>query len=147
MYSQALTVWQDSGQMNTKEAIAALDHLGEIFRAEGKYAEAEPLLKQALEAKEHKFGSDHLDVAAGLSNLALLYYCEGNYDAAEPLYKRAVEIRERNLGPDDPAVLQTIQFYAAVLRQEGRSAEAASLENHHTTRSGVVHPKGFEPLA
>ena len=68
------------------------------------------------------------DLAASLNNLALLYYCEAKYDAAEPLYKRALEIREKNLGTDDPAVQQTQQFYAALLRQVGRKAEAQKLE-------------------
>ena len=34
----------------------------------------------------------------------------------------------RTWGSTDPVVLQTIQFYAGVLRQEGRKAEAAEIE-------------------
>jgi tetratricopeptide (TPR) repeat protein len=81
-----------------------------------------------LKATEEKLGPDHLNVAASLNNLALLYYCENKYAAAEPLYKRALQIREKNLGPDDPAVLQTMRFYAGLLRQEGRTKEADRLE-------------------
>jgi tetratricopeptide (TPR) repeat protein len=81
-----------------------------------------------LKATEQKLGADHLDVAVSLHNLALLYYCESKYDAAEPLYRRALEIREKNLGADDPAVRQTMQIYASLLRQEGRNAEARKLE-------------------
>jgi tetratricopeptide (TPR) repeat protein len=81
-----------------------------------------------LKATEQALGQDHLGVAASLNNLALLYYCEAKYDAAEPLYRRALEIREKNLGADDPAVQQTMQFYAALLRQVGRKAEARKLD-------------------
>ena len=77
-------------------------------------------------------------MATSLNNLALLYYCESKYEAAEPLYKRALEIREMNLGADDPAVLQTMQYYAAVLRQEGRKAEARKMEAQ-ASGSGVAH--------
>ena len=91
-----------------------------------------------MKTTEQKLGPDHLDVAASLNNLALLYYCESKYDAAEPLYKRALEIREKNLGTDDPAVLQTMQFYAAVLRQEGRKAEARKMEAQ-AAAGGVAH--------
>jgi tetratricopeptide (TPR) repeat protein len=72
-----------------------------------------------------------------LNNLALLYYCEAKYDAAEPLYKRALEIREKNLGAGDPAVQQTEQFYAALLRQVGRKDEARKLEAK-ASASGVA---------
>ena len=128
MYAHALKIWETIGQTENPEAIAAQGTLGEIYRAEGKYAEAEPLLEQASKATEQKLGPDHLDVATSLNNLALLYYCESKYAAAEPLYKRALEIREKNLGSEDPAVQQTMQFYAALLRQEGRKAEARKLE-------------------
>lgn len=128
MYAHALEIWEALGQTGNPAAITAEATLGEIYRAEGKYTEAEPLLERALKATEQKMGPDHLEVAASLNNLALLYYCESKYDAAEPLYKRALEIRERNLGTDDQAVLQTMQFYASLLRQEGRKTEARQYE-------------------
>jgi tetratricopeptide (TPR) repeat protein len=120
------------------EAITAQATLGEIYRASGKYAEAEPLFERALKATERKLEPDHLEVAASLNNLALLYYCESKYDAAEPLYKRALEIRVKNLGPNDPAVHQTMQYYAALLRQQGRQTEARSLEAE-AARTGAPH--------
>jgi tetratricopeptide (TPR) repeat protein len=91
-----------------------------------------------LKAAEQTHGPDHLDVAASLNDLALLYYCEGKYEAAEPLYKRLLEIREQNLGPNDPTVIQTRQIYAALLRQEGRKAEAQSFEAQ-PARGGVAN--------
>jgi tetratricopeptide (TPR) repeat protein len=77
-------------------------------------------------------------VATSLKNLALLYYCEAKYAQAEPLYKRALEIREKNLGPQDPAVLQTMQFYAALLRQQGRKTEAQAVEAQAAFK-GIAH--------
>ena len=110
MYAHALAIWENTSQMDSSEAITAQATLGEIYRAEGKYSEAEPLLERALKATEQTLGPDHLNVAASLNNLALLYYCESKYDAAEPLYKRALEIREKNLGQTTPAVQQTKHF-------------------------------------
>jgi tetratricopeptide (TPR) repeat protein len=138
MYAHALRIWENAAQMGGPEAIAAQAALGEIYRAEGKYEEAEPLLEGALKATEKKLGPDQLDVATSLNNLALLYYCESRYSAAEPLYKRALEIRKKNLGIDNPAVLQTMQFYAALLRQEGRRTEAELLEALAVSR-GAAH--------
>src|SRR4029077_19540205 len=123
---------------DSSEAITAQGTLGEIYRAEGKYPEAEPLLERALKGTEEKLGQDHLNVAASLNNLALLYYCEAKYDAAEPLYKRALEIREKNLGQDDPAVVQTMRLCASRLRQEGRKTEARKLEVQAAS-VGIAH--------
>ena len=68
----------------------------------------------------------------------MLYYAESKYEAAEPLYKQALAIRENNLGKDDPTVMQTKQFYAALLRQEGRKSEAQKMEAE-AAGSGVAH--------
>jgi tetratricopeptide (TPR) repeat protein len=89
-----------------------------------------------LQAKERNFGPNSLEVASSAGRLALLYYCEGKYDSAEPLYKKAVRIRELNLGAKDPIVLQTLQYYAALLRQEGRKEEAQKVESR-SARSEV----------
>ena len=70
--------------------------------------------------------------------MAVIYYCEGKYEEADPLYKRALNIRESNLGANNPAVLQTAEIYAALLRLEGKKADAAKLEAQ-SARAGVAH--------
>ena len=68
-----------------------IDHFPHFFQQKvlygkrGKYREAEPLCKRALEIRENVLGKDHPDVAKQLNNLALLcqnqvswYIC--NYD-------------------------------------------------------------------
>ena len=47
---------------------------------------------------------------------------------AEPLQKRALAIREKALGPEHPRVATSLENYAALLRDTGRSAEAAKME-------------------
>ena len=56
----------------------------------GNYAEAEPLLEQALKILENVLDRDHSDVALSLNNLAELYAARGRYAEAEPLHKRAL---------------------------------------------------------
>lgn len=43
-----------------------------LYGKRGKYKEAEPLCKRALEIREKVLGRDHPDVAKQLNNLALL---------------------------------------------------------------------------
>lgn len=49
-----------------------------LYGKRGKYKEAEPLCKRALEIREKVLGRDHPDVAKQLNNLALL--CQNQVD-------------------------------------------------------------------
>jgi CHAT domain-containing protein len=69
---------------------------------QGKYAEAIPLLQQALEIRKKVLGLEHPHTATSLNNLAFLYQAQGNYSAAEPLYLQALEIRKKVLGLEHP---------------------------------------------
>ncbi len=105
-----------------------LDNLAELYRAQGRYAEAEPLYKRALAIFEKALGPEHPDVAINLDNLAGLYHAQGKYAEAEPLVKRALAIFEKVLGPEHPHVATGLENYAALLRNTGRSAEAAKMK-------------------
>ena len=69
---------------------ATLNNLAELYKEEGRYADAEPLCKRALAIREKALGPDHADVAQSLNNLADLYSAQGRHADAEPLYKRAL---------------------------------------------------------
>ena len=57
----------------------SLNNLGELYRVQGRYAEAEPLYKRALAIVEKALGPEHPHVATGLYELATLYraQCSG----------------------------------------------------------------------
>ena len=63
-----------------------LNNLAHLYHAQGRYAEAEPLNKQALTIWEKALGPEHPHVATSLNNLAELYKAQGKYAEAEPLY-------------------------------------------------------------
>jgi hypothetical protein len=50
----------------------------------GRYAEAEPLYKQAMKLYRTALGEGHPDYANTLNNLALLYDAMGRHAEAEP---------------------------------------------------------------
>ena len=50
------------------------------------------------------------------------------YAEAEQLQKRALAIWEKALGPEHPNVFRVLKNYAALLRETGRTAEAAKME-------------------
>ncbi|WP_292761209.1 tetratricopeptide repeat protein, partial [Nostoc sp. NOS(2021)] len=71
--------------------------------SQGRYSEAEPLYKKALELRQRLLGEEHPDVASSYNNLAGLYHSQGRYSDAEPLYKKALSIAELSLGIDHPS--------------------------------------------
>ena len=123
----ALEVAEEFGEGDPR-LTTSLNNLAVVYRAQGKYAEAEPLHKRALAIREKALGHQHPAVAVSLNNLGLLYYVDGRYAEAEPLYERALAILEKALGAEHPHVAQSLENYAALLRKTGRDAEAARME-------------------
>src|SRR5438876_190134 len=62
--------------------------------SQGKYAEAEPLLLRALEAREKELGPDKPELVPAIEELAALYRAQGSNAEAEKLYLRSLQLRE-----------------------------------------------------
>ena len=73
-----------------------LNNLAELYRAQGKYAEAEPLYKRALAIWEKALGPEHPNVAKSLQNYAALLRKTGRGEEAEKLEARAQAIRAKH---------------------------------------------------
>ncbi|MEW6002752.1 MAG: tetratricopeptide repeat protein [Nitrospirota bacterium] len=101
--------------------------IADLYRSQGKFAEAEPLYSQGLKIDEKALGKDHPDVARDLNNLAELYRAQGRYSEAEPLYKQALSIREKTLGIDHPEVATILNNLAELYQAQGRLEEAKPL--------------------
>ena len=71
----------------------SLNNLAMLYRAQGQYAEAEPLYKRSLAIREKALGPDHPDVATSLENMARLYRATKREKEAEELEARAARIR------------------------------------------------------
>ena len=72
----------------------SLNNLATLYVDQGRYAEAEPLLKRALGIME-KTAPNHPNLATLLDNLAELYTNMGRDDEAEKLLARAKRIRAK----------------------------------------------------
>ena len=100
-----------------------LEKLGE----QGKYAEAEPLFRQALEVSEAECGLNHPDTLESVMCLAVLVCDLGRYGEAEELYRRALEGRIVALGGAHPDTKGSLDGLAQVLRLQGKEDEAIDL--------------------
>ena len=119
--------WPADG-LALSEALMQACRQGRAMEQVGRYGDATPFYKRALELGDREFGPDHPTTATLLNNLAELDDAEGRYADAEPLYKRATAIDEKALGPDHPDVATGLENYAALFRKTDRNAEADTLE-------------------
>jgi len=82
--------------------LSRLEELAVIFQGQGRYAEAEPLLKRCLVIREnaHAFGTGFYDlhwVADGFSQLAKTICKLKRFAEAEALFKKAIALNEANV--------------------------------------------------
>jgi tetratricopeptide (TPR) repeat protein len=75
--------------------VKSVNNLAELYRVQGDYAGAEPLLKRALKRHEQALGETHPDVATVLDNMAALYNSMGKLDLAGKFEDRAQGIWAR----------------------------------------------------
>ena len=88
----------------TPTSARSLNNLAVLYRAQGRYAEAEPLVQAQPRHPREGAGARpprrrHVAQQPGRAVPA-----QGRYAEAEPLYKRSLAIREKALGPDHPDV-------------------------------------------
>ncbi len=79
--------------------------LGSLYETEGRFEEAEPLLKRALAGAERVLGKEHPTTLEALRHSAELYRFLNQLADAESLYRRALQADTRLLGPDNPETL------------------------------------------
>ncbi len=125
----------------SEDEARSLNNLGLLYQDQGRYDEAEPLLKRSLVIYEKTLGPEHLAVARGLNNLAELYRNLSRYAEAEPLYKRALSIAEKALGTEHPTVATILNNLAILYHAQGRYAEIEPLHK----RSLAIREKTLDP--
>jgi tetratricopeptide (TPR) repeat protein len=113
------------GERNLSIA-ASISNLGELYKLQGRYAEAEPFCIQALVLSQELLGKHYL-VAANINNLGTLYKSQGRYVEAEPLLKQALTLSKELLGENHSDVATIISNLAGLYCLQGRYAEAEPL--------------------
>ncbi|XRB05013.1 kinesin light chain [Pycnococcus provasolii] len=111
-----------------KRAISELlMDVAELVVQRGKYAEAEPLYREALDGRRRELGDAHPGTLDAINNFAILLKTQHKYAEAEPLYREALDGRRRNFGDAHPDTLDTINNLANFLMNQGKLEEAEPL--------------------
>lgn len=93
----------------------------------GRFKEAVPRARRALELRERELGADHPAVIMSATNLAYALLQTGDYAGARALYERSVRISEHFYGPAAPQVADNLNNLAVLLVDGGEYAEAKAL--------------------
>ncbi|ONI84968.1 hypothetical protein ALI22I_31425 [Saccharothrix sp. ALI-22-I] len=101
-----------------------MTHYGGILLAQGRYAEAVPLLERGVAATEVARGPDHLETAGVLQLLAQAHRLLGRPTSARPLLERALAIVESAYGPEHSGVVAALSAVGDVLIAVGDSIGA-----------------------
>jgi serine/threonine protein kinase/tetratricopeptide (TPR) repeat protein len=104
-----------------------LQDQGNRLNARGRYAEAEPHFRKALELRLKVLGEDHADTLGSWNNLALNLEAQGKHAEAEPLFHKALEASRKMLGENSPLTAECYNHVALNLNAQGKSAEAEPL--------------------
>lgn len=120
---QALELTQRLRGDNHIDVATRFNNLAQIYKVQGHYSEAEPLLKRAL-ALLSLLENEHRRVALSWNNLANLYREQGRYSEAEPLLKQALNLLQHQLGDEHQDVALIKNNLAELYRKQGRYGEA-----------------------
>jgi tetratricopeptide (TPR) repeat protein len=96
----------------------------DVLTDEGRYAEAEQLFRQTLDAKRRTLGPQHPSTLNALDGLGRLLKKERRYPEAEKVYVEAFEGRERVLGAGHPDTASSAYGLACVFALDGKRDES-----------------------
>jgi len=113
--------------------LESICNLAFLFNAQGKLAEAEPHLREALEVRRAKLGDEHPDTLSSLNNLAGHLYVRGEHYEAGSLLREVLAGRHAKLGEEHPDTLFSINSLACVLQAQGKLSEAEDNMNCELT--------------
>ncbi|MEW6304817.1 MAG: DUF2514 family protein [Verrucomicrobiota bacterium] len=101
--------------------------IGWAYHDLGRYAEAEAMLRQALQLASTHLGPDDLVTAEALKCLGDVVGHGSNLGEAESLLRQSVTIFKKRLGSTHRAVANSLDHLAMVLAKKGRYEEAEAI--------------------
>jgi len=100
--------------------------LAATYRNQGKYALAEPLYTEVLQAQTVKFGADHPRTLVTMAGLSLNLLRQKKYTDAEPILRECLAIQDKKQ-PDSWMTFYTRSMLGEALIGQRKYAEAEPL--------------------
>lgn len=99
--------------------------LAEIFRRQGRVAEAAPIFRDMLELRRANFGENHRLVSESKNNLAAALIGLEQFEEAEALLIDAYNTLSTDRQPDDPRIRYAARLLTELYEKTGQEADAA----------------------
>jgi non-specific serine/threonine protein kinase/serine/threonine-protein kinase len=106
----------------------------------GKYSEAEPYWREALEGRRRILGDEDPQTLNSITGLGMLLWKMGRYSEAEPYWQEALDGRRRVMGDEHRTTLLSISNMGLLRRDQGRLFEAEELFAEALRRARGAHP-------
>jgi tetratricopeptide (TPR) repeat protein len=125
---EAVATYRTAGETATTDYAAALSNLGLLLLRQGKYADAEPVLRECLTIREQNAARSWIRFNTA-SQLGESLLGQGRYAESEPLLRagyEGIKVRENDLAALDRArFAEAADRLARLCEATGRPAEAA----------------------
>lgn len=114
-----------------------MDTIGDVSRSLGLFAEARPLLEQALAERRKHLGNEHADVATSLLHVAWLHAEMGDFAKSEELFRECLALRRKLFPKDDLRIAECLFTLASMLgfagnpEAEGLFKETIAIRRKH----------------
>ena len=130
LHGMANMRWEMSEHLpkESEERLSALHTLTDSLMGQGKYADAEYLLREVLGIKHRLLGPEHKHVLTTVGNLAASLQYQKKWAQAESMQRELLLVQQRVLGPEDPSTLSTMGNICCSLSGLGRYADAEQME-------------------
>ena len=140
LFLSTFTSYQDQESQELKEAIELTNSLVKLFN-EGKYDEALPLAKRALQIREKLLPRTDARVSNALVNLAEIYLAKKDYNSAKQTFERVLPLQEERFGPTHEKLGLTLDRLAVLYHLLGNTSKAEVMYQ----RALEVREKAFGP--
>ncbi|HKJ16252.1 MAG TPA: serine/threonine-protein kinase [Xanthomonadales bacterium] len=131
---QSLSIREAADPLDEAAVGEAMDRLGTAISGQGRYEEAEPWKRGAVNRLMQHAGERDKRTLTALHNLAWLQSRLGQNDAAVETYREVIRLGEVIHGPNDPDLLVTRGSLAVALRRQGSLEEAETISREVLAR-------------
>ena len=128
----------ESPELN--EATELTKSVAKLFK-EGKFDEALPLAKRALEIRERLLPPNDQRVSLSLGYLGDVYMAKREYSSARKVFERLLPLQEERLGPTDVNLAFTLDRLALLSFRDGKSDKSEEFYQ----RALAIREKAFGP--
>jgi eukaryotic-like serine/threonine-protein kinase len=119
----------DRGEMDDQPMVEAAlrETIGNTLAGLGRFNDAEPNFRKALELRQKVLPPNDPEVAAALNHMGVFLRSQRKFYEAERVHREALKIRVQKLPPGDPAIAVSLGNLASALQGQDRNWHAEPL--------------------